>query len=102
MSEPIRQWSDFTKRAIALIVLLLLALMVYRFRAILPPLMIASLIAFILSPIAGFIVKRFHVSRGVATGLVFLILLAAKLLVTVDLLKLKQLQELMRKWFLCG
>jgi predicted PurR-regulated permease PerM/GNAT superfamily N-acetyltransferase len=79
MTEPIRRWSDFTKRAIALIVLLLLALMIYRFRDILPPLMIASLLAFILNPIAGFIVERLHISRGLATGLVFLVLVAAML-----------------------
>jgi predicted PurR-regulated permease PerM/GNAT superfamily N-acetyltransferase len=79
MTEATPQWSDFTKRAIALIVLLLLALMIYRFREILPPLMIASLLAFILNPIAGFIVERLHISRGLATGLVFLVLVAAML-----------------------
>lgn len=79
MTEPVYRWSDFTKRAIALIVLLLLALMLYRFRDILPPLMIASLLAFILNPIAGFIVERLHISRGLATGLVFLVLIVALL-----------------------
>ena len=31
MNEPVRRWSAFTKRAVALIILVLVALMIYRF-----------------------------------------------------------------------
>ena len=75
MNEPVRRWSAFTKRAVALIVLALVALMIYRFRDVLPPLMIAFLLAFILSPIVGFLTNRLHLSRGPATALVFLVLI---------------------------
>lgn len=74
MSEPVRRWSNFTKRAVALILLLLLALVLYRFREVLPPLMIAALLAFVLNPVVGFLVSRLHMSRGLATSVVFLVL----------------------------
>jgi len=74
MSEPVRRWSVFTKRAVALILLLLLGLVLYRFREVLPPLMVAALLAFVLNPIVGFLVSRLHVSRGLATSIVFLAL----------------------------
>jgi len=83
MSEPIQRWSAFTKRAVALIILVLLALMIYRFRDVLPPLMIACLLAFILSPIVGFLADRLHLSRGPATAIIFLILIGGMLAVVI-------------------
>jgi len=83
MNEPVRRWSAFTKRAVALIILVLVALMIYRFRDVLPPLMIAFLLAFILSPVVGFLTNRLHLSRGPATALVFLVLIVGMLGVVV-------------------
>jgi predicted PurR-regulated permease PerM/GNAT superfamily N-acetyltransferase len=83
MDEPNRRWSAFTKRAVILIILVLLALMVYRFRDVLPPLMIAFLLAFVLSPIVGFLADRLRLSRGLATAIVFLLLIAGMLGVVV-------------------
>jgi len=74
MSEPVRRWSTSTKRTVTLVVLLLLALVIYRFRDVLPPLMIAFLMAFILDPIVDFLSDRLRLSRGLATTLVFLVL----------------------------
>ncbi len=79
MNEPVRRWGTTTKRTVAMIILVLLALAIYRFRDILPPLVIALLLAFILNPIVGFLTNRFHFSRGLATGLVFLILIVGML-----------------------
>ncbi len=73
------RWSPFIKRAVTLILLGLLALVLYRFRNVLPPLMIAFLLAFVLNPIVGFIIPRLHLSRGTATTLVFLVLIALML-----------------------
>ncbi len=78
-SEPVRRWSSFTKRSVVLILLVLLGLTLYRFRNVIPPLMIAFLLAFILNPIVGFFHDRLHISRGAATGIVFLILIALML-----------------------
>ncbi len=79
MSEPIRRWNTSTKRIVALIVLVLLALVLYRFRDVLLPLVIALLLAFILDPVVDLLVDRFRLPRGIATTLVFLVLIAALL-----------------------
>jgi predicted PurR-regulated permease PerM/ribosomal protein S18 acetylase RimI-like enzyme len=79
MSEPVPRWSPFTKRAVTLIILLLVALVAYRFRSVLPPVMIALLLAFILNPVVGFLTRRLHIARGLATALVFLLLILAML-----------------------
>jgi len=83
MSEPVRRWSTSTKRVVILIVLVLVALMIYRFRDVLPPLMVAFLAAFILNPLVGFLADRSHLSRGLTTALVFLVLMTGMLGVVV-------------------
>ena len=83
MSEPVRRWSISTKRVVILIILVLVALMIYRFRDVLPPMMIAFLVAFILNPIVGFLTDRSHLSRGLTTALAFLVLMAGMLGVVV-------------------
>jgi len=75
MTKSVRRWNTTTKVAVAMIILVLLALMIYRFRNVIPPLMIAFLLAFILDPIVDFLTDRFRLSRGPATALVFLVLI---------------------------
>jgi predicted PurR-regulated permease PerM len=75
VSKPVRRWSTTTKVAVAVITLVLLALVIYRFRDVIPPLMIAFLLAFILDPIVDFLTDRLHLSRGPATTLVLLVLM---------------------------
>ena len=79
MSEPAHRWSAITKRTVVLIIVALLALVVYRFRIVIPPLVIAFLLAFILDPIVDFLTNRLHLSRGPATTLVFLVLIVVTL-----------------------
>jgi predicted PurR-regulated permease PerM len=83
MTEPVRRWGISTKRTVALVIVALMALVIYRFRDVIPPLAIAFLLAFILSPIVGFLADRLHLSRGLATALVFLILIVGMLGVVV-------------------
>jgi predicted PurR-regulated permease PerM/RimJ/RimL family protein N-acetyltransferase len=78
-AKPVRRWTSFTKRAVALMLFVLLALVLYRFRNVIPPLMIAFLLAFVLNPIVGFLVDRLHISRGASTGIVFLVLIVIML-----------------------
>ncbi len=75
MSEPVRRWSTSTKRIVVVVMLVLVALVLYRFRSVIPPLVIAFLVAFILDPIVDFLTDHLHVSRGLATALVFLVLM---------------------------
>lgn len=58
MSEPSPRWSITTKRTVALVILVLVALILYRFRAIVQPLAIALFLAFIVEPAVTFLVKR--------------------------------------------
>jgi predicted PurR-regulated permease PerM len=79
MSEPVRRWGAATKRIVIVSILILLALILYRFRVVIPPLMIALLLAFILDPIVDFVTDRVHLARGAATALVFLVLIVVSL-----------------------
>jgi len=76
---PYHRWDRRTKWTVGLIVLLFLTLVVYQFRSLLRPLVIAFLLAFILNPIIDFLENRVGMHRGVATGLLFLLLCLALL-----------------------
>jgi predicted PurR-regulated permease PerM len=76
---PYHRWDRGTKRTVGLIVLLFLALVVYQFRTLLRPLVIAFLLAFILNPIVDFLDRRVGMHRTLATGLLFLVLCLALL-----------------------
>jgi predicted PurR-regulated permease PerM len=73
------RWSPATKRTAVSALLVLLGIVLYRFRGFLPPLAIAFLIAFVLDPVARFVSARLGVSRGAATGLIFVVLVLALL-----------------------
>ncbi|MEE9616278.1 MAG: AI-2E family transporter, partial [Anaerolineae bacterium] len=79
MGESVPRWSTGTKRIVVVSVLVLLALVTYRFRVVIPPLVIALLLAFILDPLVDFVTDRLHLSRGGATVLVFLLLIVVGL-----------------------
>jgi predicted PurR-regulated permease PerM len=79
MNKSTRRWNASTKRSVVLVILVLLALILYRFRDVIPPLVIALLLAFILDPIADFLTDRLHLSRGLAAALIFLVLIVAML-----------------------
>jgi predicted PurR-regulated permease PerM len=80
-NEPVQRWSKSTKRVVVLILLVLLALVLNRFRAVIPPLAVSILLAFILDPIVDFLAHRLPISRGFATMLVILVLIVAMLAV---------------------
>jgi predicted PurR-regulated permease PerM len=74
-------WSSRTKIIVILFVVILLALIVYRFQGVIPPLVIALLLAFILDPIVSFLTNRLRLSRGLAAGFVILVLIIAMMAV---------------------
>jgi predicted PurR-regulated permease PerM len=89
MSESERKWDPGTKRIVVLVIFILLALIVYRFRGVVPPLILALLLAFILDPVVDFLEDRTPLSRTLATALVFvalLLLLAAAPVIAVPTL----------------
>lgn len=77
MDNPPRRWSSTTKIIVILFVVILLGMIVYRFQNVIPPLVIALLLAFILDPIVSFLTNRLRLSRGLAAGLVMLVLVIA-------------------------
>ena len=75
--SPYHRWDRGTKRIVGVVALLFVVLVVYQFRSLLRPLVIAFLLAFILNPIVDFLDKRVGIHRGVATGILFLLLCLA-------------------------
>ncbi|MHB0876529.1 MAG: AI-2E family transporter [Anaerolineae bacterium] len=73
MSKP---WSDTTKRIIAVVLFLLAVLVVYRFRSIIGPLVIALIIAYILTPVVDALQEQTHLPRGLCVLLVDIFALA--------------------------
>ncbi|HEY76086.1 MAG TPA: AI-2E family transporter [Thermoflexia bacterium] len=69
-------WSRVTKVTVILTGLAILGVLIYSFRDALPPLVIAALIAYILTPVVNLVCARLRLPRGLATLLVYLLFLA--------------------------
>jgi predicted PurR-regulated permease PerM len=76
ISEP---WSPYTKRLVIIFGLILGTLALWRFRQVIQPLIVAMLLAYVLSPVVDFGVRRLRLGRTLATALVYLALIAALL-----------------------
>lgn len=73
------RWTPETKRFIFVVCAILLALAVWYFSVILAPLVVAVIIAYLLTPVVNWLSRRTPLSRGVAVPIVyisFLIILA--------------------------
>lgn len=76
----VKQWSIQTRYLVLVIMLLMLAALVYYARALIGPLVIAALLAYVLEPSVTLLVRQTRLSRRVSVVIVyvsFLILLAA-------------------------
>jgi HAD superfamily hydrolase (TIGR01549 family) len=71
------RWGQTTKLLVAATLLFLAGWVVYLFRSILAPLIIACLIAYIFSPLVGWLSRHLHIARGWSTLLLYVIALAA-------------------------
>ncbi len=79
------RWTVPTKITVIVVALVLAAFLLYRFSLVIPPLVIAVLLAFILNPIVDGLGARLRVPRTVAVAALYLLLLAG-LITTVVLL----------------
>jgi predicted PurR-regulated permease PerM len=70
-----KRWSDSTKRLVLASVVIALALTLYLFRAIIAPILIAIILAYILNPLVKFIRARTGLSRTWAVSLLYLVLI---------------------------
>jgi predicted PurR-regulated permease PerM/GNAT superfamily N-acetyltransferase len=71
LSAMSHKWSSSAKRTVALVVLVCVGLVLYCFRGVLLPLVLAFLLAFILDPVVDFLEHRLRLSRTLAAALVF-------------------------------
>jgi predicted PurR-regulated permease PerM len=69
------RWSPRTKLTIILLLLGLGVYLLYRFSAVIKPMIMAIILAFVLTPIANWFQDRLRLRRGVATALAYLALI---------------------------
>jgi len=77
------QWSSTTKLLVSTVILFLIAYFFVRFGEVIPPLIVAIILAFILTPIVGRIEKRLRIRRVWSTLIVYVLLLGIAALVPV-------------------
>jgi len=70
------RWSPTTKTVVVIGIVLALVGLGVLLREILRPLILAGILAYLLSPLTQQVERRLHLGRGPATGLVYLLLLA--------------------------
>ena len=81
-SQP---WSDTTKRMVMVGGLLVVALVLYYFRPLLTPLVMAILVAYILNPLVGLVTAYTGLSRTLTVALIYLLVLVL-LIISLSLL----------------
>jgi predicted PurR-regulated permease PerM len=82
MSNSRPRWSSQTKTVVGILVLAFFAFLIFRFKEIIPPLIIAIMLAYVLSPLVNRIQNRWRIHRALAilASYLILILVAAILL----------------------
>ncbi len=77
------EWSRTTKRLVVVGLVIILLLVLYIFRDLLPPLAIALVLAYILKPFADLLQRRTNTPRTVAVIAVYLVLLLILLIIPI-------------------
>ena len=75
--HPRPRWSAQTKWTVSMLLLAFVVYLVFRFSEIIPPLVLALVLAYVISPLVKWVERRAHIGRGWAAALVYLALLAA-------------------------
>ena len=73
MQEERPHWSSSTKLTVGLLLLELSIYLLYRFSVVIGPLILAAVVAFVLSPLANWFDNRLRVRRGFAALLAYLV-----------------------------
>jgi predicted PurR-regulated permease PerM len=82
MSSTSRKpWSPIAKTEITIALAIIAIYLLFRFQIILIPLVLALILAFLLSPLASFLQHRLKVRRGLAVAMVYLIMIGLIILV---------------------
>jgi predicted PurR-regulated permease PerM len=85
MTESRPQWSSRTKLTVVLLIMALGLFLLYQFRVVIPPLILAIIIAYVLSPVVQFIQDRLGINRGLVVLLVFILLIAVLIALPVSI-----------------
>ena len=80
------RWSSRTKLTVTLLLLGLAVYLLYRFSAVLKPLVLAVILSFVLTPITDWFQKRLNLPRGLATLLAYLISLVVIIIIPLALI----------------
>jgi predicted PurR-regulated permease PerM len=96
VSSP--RWGSLTKLVVALTFIAIIAWLLSRFQSLIPPLLMAFILSYLLYPVARFLNRKVHFSWRAAVGSIYLLLLIIMLsLLTVGGLGLvQQIQSLIR------
>jgi predicted PurR-regulated permease PerM len=68
-------WSSTTKLVVSLTIVAMAAGLFIQFHSIIGPLLMAFVLAYLLSPLAGIVQRALHISWGLAASLIYLLLL---------------------------
>ncbi|HEY5572111.1 MAG TPA: AI-2E family transporter [Anaerolineales bacterium] len=77
MNDSRPRWPPLAKLVVSLLVLTLLIFLLFRFGVVIPPLILAVVLAYILTPLVNRIQERLKIHRGWATLLAYLIVVIA-------------------------
>jgi predicted PurR-regulated permease PerM len=69
------RWSTTTKLIVSLFLLAIFFYLLYRFSEVIAPLVLAGILAFLLNPIVTFLATRLRLKRGLATAIVYIVLI---------------------------
>ncbi len=83
MNETRRPWMPRTKLTVSILILVLFIYLLSRFSVAIPPFILALILAFVLTPVVNKLEVRMPISRGLITGLVFLVVLTLLSLIPV-------------------
>lgn len=78
-------WSPTTKAVVAVAALLLTVVMIWRFRSLIQPLILAAVIAYLLNPLVNWWSRRFKMQRSTAVAIVYLSFIVVVLALLVGL-----------------
>ena len=80
--SPSPRWQWSTRLVVSVLMLAFAVLVLYRFRSLLTPLVLALMLSYILNPVVGYLVRRRGLPRGLAVLVVYLVLIVVVLSVT--------------------
>jgi len=69
------RWNASTKLVVALTLVAIIAGLVIKFESILPPLILVFILAYLLSPVAGFLAGKLHIPWRLAVSLIYLLVI---------------------------